>query len=586
MGQLKTGSFPKYLNLKQRIFLFTGVYTAFFLFSFNLTQAQNAFVDVTKEAGIDHIFKVFEGTFGGGVVVFDYNNDGWEDLFITGGMEDDHLYLNNGDGTFQNVYATSGLPTKEKHITQGAISADVNRDGCRDLFVTTIRIKDSKEPIPRAANILYINNCDGTFRDATEEYGLGKYLTFSTGAVFGDINQDGYPDIFVGNYFRMFDGKLHIMNDAIIVGSNQMAEGLLLVNNKGSFFEDRYHDYGLDFKGFGFGGVLSDFDNDGDLDIIVNHDFGYKSTPNKLLQNQYPKKEFLEIGDSLDMDLPINGMGVAVGDYNKDGNLDYYFTNIRANPFMVSQGAGLPFVNKNEELGIKINMIREKGRPSLPISWGANFADFDHDTDLELFVANGALNPEVFPIPNYYFDLENGKYINKANEKGLADVGIGRGSVVFDFDNDGDLDLLVVNQFPVNDGLAEISSTTLYRNDASNGNWLKVALQGTQTDLNGIGSRVEVIVDGQRLIREIDGGSSHLSQNSVVAHFGLGRATSVDTVKVNWLGGDEQVLLDVAVNQQITITETPKSNALFWIGIFILIGIVAGAFVVYFRRKV
>ncbi|WP_158857580.1 CRTAC1 family protein [Lunatibacter salilacus] len=569
-----------------KTFLSAGVYAAFFLFIGNLSLAQTAFVDVTKEAGIDHIFKVYEGTFGGGVVVFDYNNDGWEDIFITGGMEDDHLYLNNGDGTFKNVYDTSGLRTKEKYITQGAISADVNRDGCRDLFVTTIRLKDSKEPVPRAANILYINNCDGTFRDATEEYGLDRYLTFSTGAVFGDINQDGYPDIFVGNYFKMFDGKLHIMNDAIIVGSNQMAEGLLFINKNGKSFEDRYHDYGLDFKGFGFGGVLSDFDNDGDLDIIVNHDFGYKSTPNKLLQNLYPKKEFLEIGDSLDMDLPINGMGVAVGDYNKDGNLDYYFTNIRANPLMVSQGSGLPFVNKNEELGIKINMIREKGRPSLPISWGANFADFDHDTDLELFVANGALNPEVFPIPNYYFDLENGKYINKANEKGLADVGIGRGSVVFDFDNDGDLDLLVVNQFPVNDGLHEIPSTTLYRNDSSYGNWLKVALQGTHTDLNGIGSRVEVTVDGQRLIREIDGGSSHLSQNSVIAHFGLGSATSVDTVKVKWLGGDEQVLLDVAANQQITVAENPKSTSPFWIGIFILIGIVAGAFVVYFRRRV
>jgi len=585
MGQLKPDSLKNDSSKRPQRLLFSAICGLLFLFFENIGIAQTAFVDVTKEVGIDHIFKVFEGTFGGGVVVFDYNNDGWEDLFITGGMEDDHLYLNKGDGTFENVYATSGLETKDKHITQGAISADVNRDGCRDLFVTTIRLKDSKEPIPRAANILYINNCDGTFRDATEEYGLNNYLTFSTGAMFGDVNQDGYPDIFVGNYFKMFDGKLHIMNDAIIVGSNQMAEGLLLINKKGKYFEDEYQAYGLAFKGFGFGGVFSDFDNDGDLDIIINHDFGYKSTPNQLLQNQYPKKKFMEIGDSLDMDLPINGMGLAVGDYNKDGHLDYYFTNIRANPLMAGQGPGRPFLNTNESMGIKINMIREMGRPSLPISWGANFADFDHDTDLELFVANGALNPEVFPIPNYYFDLEDGKYINKANEKGLADIGIGRGSVVFDFDNDGDLDLLVVNQFPVNDGLQEISSTTLYRNDSSRGNWLKVKLQGTQTDMNGIGSRVEVLVGGQRLIREIDGGSSHLSQNSVIAHFGLGSATSIDTVKVRWLGGDEQILLDVAVNQQITVTENRKSTSPFWIGIFILAVIITGALVFYFRRK-
>lgn len=565
--------------------VYAGVSTAILLFSGSVGLAQSAFVDVTNEAGIDHIFNVYEGTFGGGAVVFDYNNDGWEDLFVTGGMEDDHLYLNNGDGTFTNVYATSGLRTKEKYITQGAISADVNRDGCRDLFVTTIKVKGNKEPVPRAANILYINNCDGTFRDATEDFGLDEYLTFSTGAMFGDVNQDGYPDIFVGNYFKMFDGKLHIMNDAIIVGSNQMAEGLLLINKRGTSFEDRYDDYGLSFKGFGFGGVFSDFDNDGDLDIIVNHDFGYKSTPNMLLQNQYPTKKFLEMGDSLDMDLPINGMGIAVGDYNKDGILDYYFTNIRANPLMVGQGTGLPFVNKNEELGIKINMIREKGRPSLPISWGANFGDFDHDTDLELFVSNGALNPEVFPIPNYYFDLENGKYVNKANEKGLADLGIGRGSVVFDFDNDGDLDIFVVNQFPVNDGLVEIPSSKLYRNDSSNGNWLKVSLVGMQSDLNGIGSRVEVIVDGQQLIREIDGGSSHLSQNSVIAHFGLGKATSIDTVRVKWLGGDQQVLVNVAANQQITITENPKKTSPFWLFGVILIGVLLGVLAVYRRRK-
>jgi enediyne biosynthesis protein E4 len=585
MGQIIPPVDKKRPSDNSKRLLTAGIACLFLLPMGNLGVAQTAFVDVTNEYGIDHIFKVFEGTFGGGVVVFDYNNDGWEDLFITGGMEDDHLYLNRGDGTFTNVYATSGLKTKEKHVTQGAISADVNRDGCRDLFVTTIRLKDSKDPIPRAANILYINNCDGTFRDATQEYGLDKYVTFSTGAMFGDINNDGYPDIYVGNYFQMFDGRLHIMNDAIIVGSNQMAEGLLLINKKGKSFEDRYHDYGLNFKGFGFGGVFSDFDNDGDLDIIVNHDFGYKSTPNQLLQNQYPEHTLLEIGDSLDMDLPINGMGIAVGDYNKDGILDYYFTNIRANPLMAGQGPDRPFVNTNEAMGIKINMIRETGRPSLPISWGANFADFDHDTDLELFVANGALNPEVFPIPNYYFDLEGGKYINKANDKGLADVGIGRGSVVFDFDNDGDLDLLVVNQYPVNDGLQEIPATTLYRNDSSRGNWLKIKLQGSQTDLNGIGSRVEVMVGGQRLIREIDGGSSHLSQNSVIAHFGLGSATSIDTVKVRWLGGDEQILLDVEVNQQITVAENPKSISPSWLGIFILAALITGGLVFYLRRK-
>ncbi|WP_114748507.1 CRTAC1 family protein [Pleomorphovibrio marinus] len=540
------------------------------------------FKDVSASSGIDHIFEVYEGTFGGGVVVFDFNNDGWEDLFITGGVGDDQLYLNKGDGTFENVYEGSGLKTPKKYVTQGAISADVNRDGWRDLFVTTIKLRDSKDPIPRAENLLFINNGDGTFRNATEEFGLDRYQTFSTGAMFGDINNDGYPDIFVGNYFNMFDGKLHIMNDAIIVGSNQMAEGLLLINKKGKSFENQYEKYGLGFKGFGFGGVFSDYDNDGDLDLIVNHDFGYKSIPNQFFQNQYPKARFLDIADSMDMDLPINGMGLAVGDYNNDGYLDYYFTNIRANPFMVNQGPGKPFLNQNEELGIKINMIREKGRPSLPISWGANFADFNHNTNLELFVANGALNPEVFPIPNYYFELENGTYVNKASEKGVNDRGLSRGSVVFDYDNDGDLDLLVINQYPVNDGLTSIPSSLLYRNDASEGNWVKVALQGRDTDLNGIGSRVEVVIGDLTMIREIDGGSSHLSQNSVIAHFGLGDAEKVDTVRVKWLGGGEQVMVNQQVNQLLSIEQVPSARFPY---VWLLALLIATAVILFFLKQ-
>jgi enediyne biosynthesis protein E4 len=349
----------------------TFIATAIFLASHSI-YAQNAFVDVTKEAGINHQFKVYEGTFGGGVAVFDFNNDGWEDLFITGGLNEDMLYLNKGNGTFENVYNKSGLATKMKYVTQGAVSADVNKDGWRDLYVTTITTQEKKD-IPRAINLLYINKGDGTFRDATTEYGLDNYLTFSTGAMFGDVNLDGYPDLYVGNYFQQFDGKLHIMNDAIIVNSKQMADGLLLINKKGNRFENMYQEYGLDYKGFGFGGVFSDYDNDGDLDVIVNHDFGYRSIPNKFLQNQYPRKRFLELSDSMDMDLPINAMGTAVGDYNNDGLMDYYITNIRANPFMVNQGAGKPFINMNEKLGIMINMMRTKEGGYMPISWGANF---------------------------------------------------------------------------------------------------------------------------------------------------------------------------------------------------------------------
>jgi hypothetical protein len=522
--------------------------------------AQAAFVDVTKLSGIDHRFTVYQGTFGGGVAVFDLNKDGWEDLFIAGGMEDDALYLNTGNGTFENIYDRSGLRTSVKYITQGAVSADVNRDGWRDLFVTTITRKDSLDQIPRAANLLYVNNGDGTFRDATREYRLDEYLTFSTGAMFGDVNMDGFPDLYVGNYFQMFDGALHIMNDAIIVGSQQMAEGLLLINKKGKYFENMYKEYGLSHKGFGFGGAFSDFDNDHDLDMIINHDFGYKSIPNKFLQNEYPDERFLEVSDSINMALPINAMGTAVGDYNNDGLMDYYITNIRANPFMVNQGPGKPFVNMNNKLGIMINMMRTKEGGYLPISWGANFADFDHDTDLDLFVANGCLNPFVLPNADYYFENAGDRFINKSVQKGLSDNGISRGSVVFDYDNDGDQDLLVVNQVPVSDGLPNASPTLLFRNDSTTGNWLKIELMGSEAEKNGIGSKIEVVIDNIKMIREVDGGSSHMSHNSTIAHFGLGSASMVDSINVIWLGGKKQSLINQGSNQKITVFESEEES--------------------------
>nr|MBA4167585.1 CRTAC1 family protein [Chitinophagaceae bacterium] len=177
------------------------------------------------------------------------------------------------------------------------------------------------------------------------------------------------------------------------------------------------------------------------------------------------------------------------------------------------------------------------------------------DGDLDLFVANGCLNPSLMPNPDYYFENINYRFVNKSQEKGVADRGISRGSVVFDYDNDGDLDLLVVNQKPISGNFGEPSRTILYRNDSAMGNWLKVRLNGVDADMNGIGARVRVVAGGLSMIREIDGGSSHLSQNSTIAHFGLGNAAMVDSVIVTWVGGKSQVLLKQKVNQTLNIRE-------------------------------
>ena len=518
---------------------------------FPVAYSQATFTEVAKQAGIDHVFGVMEGSFGGGATAFDFNNDGLEDIFVTGGVHDDALYLNKGNGTFENVYAKSGLKTSIKYVTQGAVSADVNKDGFRDLFVTTITTvpKANEKKIPRAPNLLFINNGNGTFHDGTKEYGLDKFLSFSTGAMFGDVNNDGYPDLYVGNYFEEYTDDIRLTLDAIMVGSKEMAKGFLLINHEGKYFSNEYENYGLSFKAYGFGGVFTDFDNDHDLDLIINNDFGYKNTPDKFLENQYPEEKFVDLGDSLHMNLAINAMGTAVGDYNNDGLLDYYVCNIRDNKFMVNQGKGKPFIDLSPLLGTHVSKITDRNGSYLPVSWGANFADFDNDGDLDLFVANGCLNPYVEPNPDFYFENVNGRFVNKSAEKSMGDYGVSRGSVVLDYDNDGDEDLLVVNQFPVSESYSNPSSTLLYRNESPPGNWLKVQLTGIDADKSGLGCRVEVTTGKIKMIREIDGGSSHASQNSSIAHFGLGAATMADTVRITWLGGKEQVLVHQKANQ-------------------------------------
>ncbi|MDO1513130.1 CRTAC1 family protein [Maribacter confluentis] len=509
--------------------------------------AQQEFTDVTVSAGIDHQYEVYEGTFGGGATVFDFDNDGFEDLYITGGMVSDRLYHNKGDGTFTDVFTGSGLELTNQFVTQGVVSADVDRDGFRDIFITTITTTDGKNIIPRAKNLLFLNNGNGTFRDVTTDFGLEDFNSFSTGPSFGDIDADGYPDLFVGNYFQEFTGKLGIIKDATIVSANQTAKSYLLKNVKGKEYKNVYEKYGLGHKGFGFGGVFTDFDNDQDQDLLVNQDFGYKAVPNFLYKNEYPDNLFEDASKETGMDLKINAMGSAVGDFNNDGWMDYYITNIKFNWLMENQGRDRPFIDRAKELGTY----------NLAISWGANFADFDHDGDVDLFVSNGDLNPNCTPMGNFYFENKDSSFTENGREYGINDYGIGRGSIIFDMDNDGDMDLLVVNQKPILNYPIP-SKTKLFRNDIKKGNWLKVALKGIASETNGIGSRVTVITNGKKQIREIDGGgSSHLSQNSVIAHFGIGLQTQIDSVIVNWTGGNSQVVTQIAANQLLEIIETP-----------------------------
>ena len=308
----------------------------FFLFILKFVSVQGQqFTDITKQGGIDHYFEVYEGMFGGGVAVLDYNNDDFEDLYITGGMQEDQLLENLHDGTFKNVLRTAKLDASLNFVTQGVASADFNRDGWMDLFISTITSKGDKKTIPRAQNLVFINQGDGTFKDESKSFGIKSTESFSTGISIGDFNLDGYPDVYVGNYFTDYDGGLKEISDATIVNAGKTAKGYLYENKGGKRFKEVSKTYGLDHRGFSFGGIFTDFDNDNDLDLIVNNDFGYKAKPNYLLENLYPIKEFSYIEEAYEMDLRINAMGGATADINSYCFLDYFISNIRFNRFMI-----------------------------------------------------------------------------------------------------------------------------------------------------------------------------------------------------------------------------------------------------------
>ena len=538
----------------------------FLLFPFFINA--QIFNDATDSSGIDNIYEVYQGLFGGGVAAFDYNNDNLEDLIITGGNGQDVLLKNNGDGTFKDVSIEAGLTTELTVVTTGVVTADVNKDGYIDIFLTTIAAQEKKSQSNKtlSPNILYLNNGDGTFKDVSKQFKIIKN-NFSTSASFGDFNSDGFPDLFVSNYFKNFyfeenpfgTHNLAILNHYSINEEYETGQDELYINIEGKYFKEVSELLGDDAgNGYGFGGVFTDFDNDNDLDLFIINDFGETSESNRMLVNQYPKLEFKNLSRELKINFGLKSMGVGVGDYNNDNYLDYHVTNIFAGPFIVNRGNGFPFINLMNEVGTGVNKIKSfENMETVIIGWGSIFFDYDNDTDLDLFNSNGPINPMVNPIPNILFEKKSRVFEINENS-GVMDYGIGRGSIYFDYDNDGDLDIFVVNQKPVRDVsyFGGIVKSKLYRNDSSKiNNWLKVKLNGNKSTTRGLGARVKIVAERLNMIREVDGGSSHASQNSSILHFGLGQTKKIDSLIISWPGGKKQYLLDVDSNQLIEVNE-------------------------------
>ncbi|HXH17761.1 MAG TPA: FG-GAP-like repeat-containing protein [Chitinophagales bacterium] len=513
------------------------------------------FTEVSRQSGID--FVTYTPTLiGGGCAFFDYNNDGWLDIYIAGGMKRDKLYRNNADGTFTDVSSSAGI-TKPGIYTVGVVTGDIDNDGDRDIFVTTMgRDESFRNMVP---NILFRNNGNGTFTDISQSAGI-VHNAWSVSATLGDYNLDGFLDIYVANYVDSIRFIFDSQNEIAGFSHTGFANFLYMNNGNGTFSQVAPQ-LQVDNKGTSLAAAFTDYDFDHDVDIHLVNDFGEWVLPDALYRNEYPLDAFTDVSTPSGADAAIYGMGIAVGDYDEDDDLDYYLTNIGRNVLLNNSGSGI-FLDTTDFAGVANTYVDSL----FTTGWGAAFLDYDNDTWLDLFVANGNIPAADFiktgeKDPNkLYKNNTDGTFSDVSVIAGVNDSSRARGLAAGDYDNDGDLDLLVtvVEEDTLNNDDWHV---LLYRNDISTGNhWLKVETVGTQNNRDGFGSRVEVYSDGRKWIREIDGGSSHASQNSSIAHFGLGNEMAVDSVVVRWPGGGRFSFANVSADQLITVFESGMPN--------------------------
>jgi hypothetical protein len=492
----------------------------------SLVSAQG-FVDASASAGINHRgFCQSEMT--GGVVWFDYDGDGDDDLYTTGGLFDNVLYKNS-NGQFNDVTAQSGLTLPPGTHTQGVAAGDINNDGFPDLVVTTWFTQP---------NYLFLNKGDGTFLDISVSSGFGVDTLWTSAVSFEDFNFDGLLDIYTANY--VYVPQVVFDSNNVQVGyAHRCDANSLFINNGDLTFGDVARRYMVADTGCGLALVLSDFDMDNDRDILIANDFGDWITPNVMYRNEWPLESFADISVSAGMDVPMYGMGIASGDFDHDLDFDYYVTDIGPSSLFQNNGNGT-FSDIATAAGVSNDSIGGFARTA----WGAAFMDYDNDGWEDLFVSNGYI--QLLPSLNnarqdpdaMYQNKGNGTFLDVSLSVGFADTNASRGMAVSDYNQDGLLDLFV-NVVRIDTNLNENSK--LYRNSVNNNfNYIQFKLRGTRNNRDAFGSKVKIKTSGGWQIKELVSGSSHMSQNSKVVHFGLGNSTQVDSVLVIWPDGNSQ----------------------------------------------
>ena len=543
-----------------------------------------SFVDVAKQSGLnaktiyggEHKNRFLLETTGCGVAFYDFDHDDWLDIFMVNGTRLEgfpkgqepisRLFKNNRDGTFTDITAKSGMT--RSGWGQACCVGDYDNDGLDDLFVSYY-----------GQPILYKNHGDGTFTDVTAKAGLtqGKQR-WNSGCAFVDYDRDGHLDLFVANYID-FDIKTAPLPEAAGCAYKGMqvacgppgldgGKNILYHNNGDGTFTDVSEKAGmLDTIGtYGLSVTVADFNNDGWPDIYVAND----STAATYYENQKDgtfKDLAIEAGIAYSPDgKPQAGMGVAVGDYNRDGLLDIVKTNFAGDTdsLYLNLGDGT-FEDHTYLSGLGIN--------TRYLGWGVSFVDVDNDGWLDIFISNGHVYPEVdgshldAPYAEHkylYRNLRNGQFeeVTAKAGTGMTDAVPARGCAIGDYDNDGDMDVVVncMNSVPQ---LLRCDSTVPR-------NWIKVRLVGKKSNRTGIGARISVtatttpqemsgsVKQPMVQIEEVRSGGSYYSQNDLRIHFGLDQALKANLVEIAWPSGTKDALKDLVANHLYVIEEGGK----------------------------
>ena len=525
------------------------------------------FVDVTDAAGIH--FQHSSGTrssllpedMGSGAGFADIDNDGDIDLYIVNiphpftqdastDSKTNALYRNDGDGTFTDITHIAGVG--HQGYGMGCVFADYDGDGSVDLYVTNY-----------GANVLYRNNGDGTFRDVTETAGVGCEL-WSTGASFADVDGDSDLDLYVCNYITYDLERLEQMQEESLQSGKPVPSALnphvcepqdnvFYRNNGAGVFTDVTAELGIAASGGrSMQCLFSDFDGDNDLDLYVAND----TSVNYVYRNS-GDGTFTDVSDDSWAADFRGSMGLSAGDYDSDGDVDLFMSH-----WVDEENALYRNLLKEDTASKHIRFVDESYSTMLAevsikqIGWGTALFDYDNDGDLDIFVTNGSTfqelrNPEML-IPQtdaLYRNNGDGTFTDVSEGTGIAALPtrVGRGATFGDYDNDGDVDIFIVNNH---------AAPTLLRNEGGNRNsWLHVELVGADGNRNAIGAKIQLKTAERTQLREIYAGDSYMSSNSFIAEFGVGNATQIETLRVTWLNGETQARHNIPVNQRIRITQ-------------------------------